>query len=642
MMHRRWIHAAGVALCLGLLIGPVLDALGTSQPAIAATDRQLIVYLDRGNDIWVSRDDFSEAFRLTHGGGFGSVVWSNDGSRIAATGPTEGVAGVFILSPEPGFGARSLGQGRSPAWSPDSARLAFLDRGTVHIFGRDGGYQRSVSPNADALQWSPDGRQIGFTRVVSDPYNTGCAIRELGWIDANSGAVTMVGQTFGKFTWAGDGDRLLYVSVVDGAVRSFSTARRSSRILSRKTANPCHGPFFTTPDGTRLLFLDHRENVRDLIAIDLSNERERIYANLPISFPAQSLPAAYVKADHLSEFVTMVRSYPTDITRVNLATGHVESLVVNDWRQVIDVSPDGRRAALLHVGAGVPVQMTIRDLVGGTPVMLENVGWLAWQPSPINPAAALEWGRVWEREDLPVATGAAARTWLWGPAPFAHAVETYDEAPNGKRATRYFDKSRMEITTPSDNRANAWYVTNGLLVRELVTGNMQVGDNRFVERAPASVPIAGDPNDPHGPTYATMGPLVGAPPAPVGQVIRATLSRNGQVGADGPGGVTAAHFVPQTNHTVASVFWDYLNSSGPVWEDGGIVNGRLFNPTFFATGYPITEAYWILTTVGGQQKQALIQCFERRCLTYTPDNPDGWRVEMGNVGRHYHSWRYGP
>ena len=37
----------------------------------------------------------------------------------------------------------------------------------------------------------------------------------------------------------------------------------------------------------------------------------------------------------------------------------------------------------------------------------------------------------------------------------------------------------------------------------------------------------------------------------------------------------------------------------------------------------------------------LIQCFERRCLTYTPGNPDGWQVEAGNVGQHYFHWRYG-
>ena len=37
----------------------------------------------------------------------------------------------------------------------------------------------------------------------------------------------------------------------------------------------------------------------------------------------------------------------------------------------------------------------------------------------------------------------------------------------------------------------------------------------------------------------------------------------------------------------------------------------------------------------------LIQVFERRVLTYTPDNSDGWKVEAGNVGQHYYLCRYG-
>ena len=37
----------------------------------------------------------------------------------------------------------------------------------------------------------------------------------------------------------------------------------------------------------------------------------------------------------------------------------------------------------------------------------------------------------------------------------------------------------------------------------------------------------------------------------------------------------------------------------------------------------------------------LVQPFQRRVLTYSPDNPSGWQVEMGNVGRHYYLWRYG-
>lgn len=45
--------------------------------------------------------------------------------------------------------------------------------------------------------------------------------------------------------------------------------------------------------------------------------------------------------------------------------------------------------------------------------------------------------------------------------------------------------------------------------------------------------------------------------------------------------------------------------------------------------------------VSGELRWVLVQAFERRILTYTPDNDPSWRVEMGNVGRHYYEWRYG-
>ncbi|MFN3335892.1 MAG: CAP domain-containing protein, partial [Thermomicrobium sp.] len=61
----------------------------------------------------------------------------------------------------------------------------------------------------------------------------------------------------------------------------------------------------------------------------------------------------------------------------------------------------------------------------------------------------------------------------------------------------------------------------------------------------------------------------------------------------------------------------------------------------FIIGRPITEPYWTLVRLRGEVRWVLVQAFERRLLTYTPENPEGWRVEMGNVGRHYYEWRYG-
>ena len=248
---------------------------------------------------------------------------------------------------------------------------------------------------------------------------------------------------------------------------------------------------------------------------------------------------------------------------------------------------------------------------------------------------------VWERADAPVAAGASARTWLWGPGPDgAGRWERYDEGIDGRHLVQYFDKSRMEVNDPNADRANPFFVTQGRLADDLIAGRVQVGLARFERRAPAAIPF-GDPDDTRGPTYASLAGHLNAPASAVGSPVGQALARDGALRPTDPRGVTCAALVAETNHCVASVFWDYLTSAGPVYQGGGYATGPLFSPLFYATGLPITEAYWTELKVAGTVQAVLVQAFERRILTYNPANPPGWQVEMGNVGRHYYQWRYG-
>lgn len=247
--------------------------------------------------------------------------------------------------------------------------------------------------------------------------------------------------------------------------------------------------------------------------------------------------------------------------------------------------------------------------------------------------------RTWARTDGPVAGGVVARTWIWGPEPRTGALtEPYRDAPGGTRLVQYFDKSRMELTDPNRNPADPFYVTNGLLATEMLTGNVQLGDTFFETHAPAQINIAGDLDDPTGPTWATFTALRNAPALATGTPITATITRDGTVGNDPSraGQAAAAQYVPETKHAVASVFWNFMTSSGII--DGGATE-PLFRSPFYATGFPLTEAYWSSVRVGDQQRTVLIQVFERRALTFTPGNPQGFTVEAGNVGMQYRAWR---
>jgi hypothetical protein len=251
----------------------------------------------------------------------------------------------------------------------------------------------------------------------------------------------------------------------------------------------------------------------------------------------------------------------------------------------------------------------------------------------------------WQRTDKPVLDGVVNRTWMWGPPTTAYMTwERYAEAPDGERKVIYFDKSRMEITDPNGDRDDPWFVSNGLLVVELMTGQLQTGHTTFEQRNPANVNVAGDADDPNGVTYAMMDklrvPYTGPEPGP----LTWTIDRAGNVGTDARFAsydVGVEWYAPATGHWVAEPFWEFMNSTGMVWEDERYLNEALFADPFYATGYPITEAYWVEVLLEGQPEDVLLQCFERRCLTWTPTNPAGWEVEAGNVGLHYYIWRYG-
>jgi hypothetical protein len=256
---------------------------------------------------------------------------------------------------------------------------------------------------------------------------------------------------------------------------------------------------------------------------------------------------------------------------------------------------------------------------------------------------------VWERTDKPVLDGNVERSWLWGPRANTEVFnEPYVEAEGGMREVQYGDKSRMEqpaenSSAAADEEDSPWVITQGLLAVELMTGNLQVGDDTFLPFPPAEIPVAGDWEDNPGPTYADMGTYMEWDARTTGNTITQYLDEDGNVSDDerfAEYGVFDRYYIQETDHNIASVFWDFMQSEGLVYENDELTTGPLFLDEFYAIGFPVTEAYWGEFRLQNEVQDILIQCFERRCLTYAPGNALEWQVESGNVGLHYHEWRY--
>jgi hypothetical protein len=248
--------------------------------------------------------------------------------------------------------------------------------------------------------------------------------------------------------------------------------------------------------------------------------------------------------------------------------------------------------------------------------------------------------KVWAKADQPVAAGTAQRSWLWGPQPNYLGLETYKNASQGTRMVQYYDKSRMEVNNSQGNKDDPYYVTNGLLTTEMIAGEIQLGDAETVKASVAcTIPVAGDPrkDNPLTPGYSTLAAvssLHGENQSPnrVGQPVNQSIDVHGIVAVDSAHGNLSkyAAFASQTGHNIPDLFWKYLQGMQPVYG---------FDWTF-VLGYPISEAYWTQMRVSGKGMPVMIQAYQRRVLTYVPDFPPEWRIQMGNVGQHYFEWRY--
>jgi hypothetical protein len=290
------------------------------------------------------------------------------------------------------------------------------------------------------------------------------------------------------------------------------------------------------------------------------------------------------------------------------------------------------------------MKLTRRSVVAAATIIALIIPVIMAQASSADPANEF-FQRTWERTDRPVETDQVDRTWMWGPgANTASMWEPYAESPDGTREVQYFDKSRMEINLTGEPEDSLWYMTNGLLVVEMITERIQIGEDSWEPHQAESMNVAGDRDGETGPTYIALAGLLDAVEDRGQDLITQAVDHQGNVSELDDltdFGVSTAHYDHITGHNVAAPFWEFMTSSGLIYENRAYVQGAMFEHPVYATGRPTTEPYWTWVPVGGDEQWVLLQAFERRVLTYTPGNPEGWQVEAGNVGRHYFEWRYG-
>ena len=208
-----------------------LNAVPDWEPAWSP-DGQKIAWLSRGHsggaDVFVMNADGSDQRNLTpKSGDRGEPRWSPDGRAILFTAvqpvqpPWGGAApyrDVYVMNAD-GSGQRKLthtpeaGEG-GPAWSPDGRQIAFTrltgpsGEVTIVVMNADGSAKRAVTPplahpgdRGPTAVWSPDGRSIAFWDDFS-----------IYVVNADgSGLRRLTRNAFEGPSWSPDGRKLIFV-----------------------------------------------------------------------------------------------------------------------------------------------------------------------------------------------------------------------------------------------------------------------------------------------------------------------------------------------------------------------------------------------------------------------------------------------
>jgi dipeptidyl aminopeptidase/acylaminoacyl peptidase len=149
-----------------------------------------------------------------------SPAWSPDGARIAFVSSRSGEQALYVMRASDGGGVTRLTSGVTvlgkPTWSPDGTRLAFTcgtDGGPTDVCAIDAdgsGFARLTTTGVDANpDWSPDGARIAFlTRRFA-----GGGYADIATMSPTGGTVTRISRTSAQFDaldWSPGGTMLAY------------------------------------------------------------------------------------------------------------------------------------------------------------------------------------------------------------------------------------------------------------------------------------------------------------------------------------------------------------------------------------------------------------------------------------------------
>jgi Tol biopolymer transport system component len=210
------------------------------------------------------------------------VAWSPDGTMIAFTrAVAEGKGEVDVVNAD-GTGLRvlaDLSQTYELAWSPDGSRIAFsAGGGYIYVMSADGSgaIQLTDPPNIcgdEVPAWSPDSASIAFRRFCSEQ---DLGIYVMSADGSNVKRLTDTRVIDSGPAWSPDGTKIAFGS--EGQIFVMDTNGTGRTQLTTTPDN-----FFPawSPDGTKIAFTSNRDGNREIYSMNADGSDQTNLTNSP-------------------------------------------------------------------------------------------------------------------------------------------------------------------------------------------------------------------------------------------------------------------------------------------------------------------------------------------------------------------------
>ena len=275
-------------LTIALLALTIVSIALPAPATVSGQNGKIAFVTDRdGNaEIYLMDSDGSDLVNLTQNPARdSSPAWSPDGRQIAFASDRSGESAIYIMDAN-GSDVRLLTSGEDPAWSPDGHAIALTRNGSVYVLRLTGGEIRVTDPATDnhprlpistppttvtivdrSPAWSPDGARLAFVRHYQGGTPT-AAFAQLFTTDATAlqlpEMMPSTSWTLNPPDWSPDGRRIVIgeVSTHGLEVQTVLVAADGSEVVRLPIPSGFDRSAFPawSPDGRRIISVMGRLN----------------------------------------------------------------------------------------------------------------------------------------------------------------------------------------------------------------------------------------------------------------------------------------------------------------------------------------------------------------------------------------------